>query len=52
MTSGQKSRRLNAFRLFILAFAILLAIYGAVHGEAEAVFRKASSICLECIGIG
>jgi Flp pilus assembly pilin Flp len=39
-------------RLAVIAAAIAFVIIGSVSGETDAVFRKASQICLECIGIG
>ena len=44
--------RKNIIRLIIFAFAAFACIYGACRGEAEAVLRKASQLCLECCGIG
>ena len=48
----KENRRYAILRLIILAFAVILIIYGAVSGEPESLFRKAANICLECIGIG
>jgi spore maturation protein SpmA len=35
-----------------LVLAVVMCVSGAVSGEAESVFRKASTICMECIGLG
>ena len=52
MSLEQKNRMLKVFWLSAFAFAVFLVVYGIYNGEAEAVLRKAASICLECIGIG
>ena len=52
MKTEKEIQWLNILRLLIFAFAVISVIYGVVSGEAESVFRKAASICLECIGIG
>ena len=52
MGTKRKNWKLNALRYFILIMAVLFVIYGVFWGEAGAVLRKASIICLECIGIG
>lgn len=36
----------------LLMFSAVMMIYGAWNGEAAIVLRKATKICLECIGIG
>ncbi|MDK2856756.1 MAG: hypothetical protein PWQ86_1969 [Bacillota bacterium] len=36
----------------LLAGGVILALLGVFRGEAEAVFEKAASLCLQCIGIG
>ena len=36
----------------ILLFAICLIFIGIYRGEAGVVLKKATNICLECIGIG
>ena len=36
----------------LLVVFTLCIIYGDKFGEADIVFRKASQICMECIGIG
>ena len=35
-----------------LCAGIAFVITGIFRGEAETVFNKATSICMECIGIG
>ena len=47
-----KFPQMDALRAIILTLAALFIIYGAFHGETQAVYRKAAQICLECIGIG
>ena len=39
-------------RYVILAIAAGLMLVGIFRGEMAAVFGKAATICLECIGIG
>ena len=36
----------------VLAVAAGFLLIGILNGEATAVFGKAATICLECIGIG
>lgn len=36
----------------ILSLALLMLICGLVNREMQTVFKKATNICLECIGIG
>lgn len=45
-------RRSVVFCLLILAVAAVLIVLGVAQGDALAVFRKASLVCYECIGIG
>lgn len=47
-------RRLNKKSVapMLLILSALMILYGAWDGEAAIVLRKATKICLECIGIG
>jgi len=45
-----KKRSLIA--LSILCAGLILITAGIFRGEAATVFKKATKICLECIGIG
>ncbi len=47
-------RRLNKGYVapILLALSFLMIFYGAIDGEAAIVLRKATKICLECIGVG
>lgn len=38
--------------LVLMATGLVLAVVGLYRGEAAAVFDKAASLCLQCIGIG
>ena len=41
-----------AVTLLLLALAILSCVHGVRRGELKTVRGKASTVCLECIGIG
>lgn len=53
-TSGEKKRkgRENCLRYVIVTAALVSMIFGIVRKEPKVVLRKATNICLECIGIG
>ena len=38
--------------VILLAIAAGCCVFGWMNGEAHAVFVKAASICMECIGLG
>ena len=42
----------NIIRAVFLLIGIGMIIYGATHGEAAIVLKKAVKVCLECIGLG
>lgn len=41
-----------AVTLLLLSLAIASCIFGIGRGESKLIYRKASTVCLECIGIG
>lgn len=46
-------KRMNLIRsCVILGLSIIMVVVGVNRGEVQTVFKKASNICLECIGIG
>jgi hypothetical protein len=47
---GARRRYLPA--ILLLAAAAVFFALGVFRGEVDTVLRKASTICLECIGIG
>ena len=50
MNMGATKR--NVIAAVILCAGIVLVEAGIFRGEAVTVFKKATRICLECIGIG
>lgn len=50
--SGMIGRSLRKLRWVILAIALLFVLLGIFRGDVAMVFRKAATLCLECIGIG
>ncbi len=38
--------------LLLLSIAIVLIVVGVFNGEMAVILRKATLICLECIGLG
>ena len=42
----------NLIRAVIVIIGIGMIVYGATHGEAAIVLKKAINVCLECIGVG
>ena len=54
---AEDCRQLNKMKhriisIGVLVLSILLIISGIFAGEAESVIKKATRICMECIGIG
>ncbi|MBR2012695.1 MAG: hypothetical protein IJ995_00560 [Clostridia bacterium] len=47
---SEKAKNILAWSL--LGIGLLAAVLGILRGEAADVLRKATMICLECIGIG
>ncbi|MGN0425700.1 MAG: CD1871A family CXXC motif-containing protein [Acetatifactor sp.] len=45
-------RRNSVIRVTLLILAVGLIAAGLVTGEYRGVYRKASMICYECVGIG
>ncbi len=45
-------RRSSVIRVILLILAVGWIAIGLVTGEYKGVYRKASMICYECIGIG
>jgi hypothetical protein len=46
------AKRKNLIRAALFAVALVFIIFGGFRGEMLLVFKKAASICLECVGIG
>lgn len=45
-------KRTNIFRIALIIIAVVMIVFGVMHGEVSIALRKAIKICLECIGIG
>ena len=46
------SKMQNILRWCIFVLAIAFIAYGIYSGECATVMKKATNVCLECIGIG
>jgi hypothetical protein len=46
------AKRKNLIRAALFVVALFFIVLGGFRGEIILVFRKAASICLECVGIG
>ncbi len=42
----------SIYTYILLVLAVAMCIYGALNGQAAAVWQKAVNICMECIGLG
>jgi len=40
------------FSMIFLASGAVMLVFGLLRGEAQELLRKATIVCLECIGIG
>jgi len=47
-----KNKKMKYIRLAIVVVAVAFIGVGIYTGEFEQLYRKASMICFECIGIG
>ncbi|MBQ6824196.1 MAG: hypothetical protein IJN82_06845 [Clostridia bacterium] len=47
-----KERTKNILALSLLCLGVIALLGGLFRGEAAEVLKKATMICLECIGIG
>jgi len=47
-----RTNRKYLIPLIILMLGLASVIFGIVQGEAYTVLKKATMICLECIGLG
>ena len=46
------NKHIKIISIIVLLLGICLIVAGVFRDEAEAVFIKATRICMECIGIG
>ena len=52
MDKAVKKRMRQRLLPVVFLLALISIAIGVISGEAAAVWRKASVVCLECIGIG
>ncbi len=50
--NGMKKSVTDVVKYVVLVAALVSMLFGIVRGEPKVVLRKATHICMECIGIG
>ncbi len=47
-----KENKKNLLAFLLITLGVIAMVLGILRGEAADVFRKATMICMECIGLG